>query len=61
MLSGGTKGLSEVNYGAGGLTEGDIAILRFVAAAELLETDLWSGYGAARFFGNAKTGAASLN
>jgi len=31
MLSGGTKGLSEENYGASGLTKGDIAILRFVA------------------------------
>jgi hypothetical protein len=24
-----------------GLTEGDVAILRFLAAAEILETDLW--------------------
>jgi hypothetical protein len=44
VLSGGPKGLSEVNYGAGNLTKGDIAILRFVAAAELLETDLWIQY-----------------
>ena len=26
------------------ITEGDIAILRFLAAAELLETDLWQQY-----------------
>src|SRR5580704_1053705 len=26
------------------LTRGDIAILRFVAAAELIESDLWSQY-----------------
>src|ERR1700734_3747451 len=44
MLSGGTKGLSQATYGAGNLTKGDIAILRFVAAAELLETDLWMQY-----------------
>jgi hypothetical protein len=44
MLSGGTKGLSQANYGSGNLTKGDIAILRFVAAAELLETDLWIQY-----------------
>src|ERR1700734_2471980 len=44
MLSGGTKGLSQATYGARNLTKGDIAILRFVAAAELLETDLWIQY-----------------
>ena len=27
-----------------GLTEGDIAILRFLAAAEIIETDLWQQY-----------------
>jgi len=29
---------------SGGLTEGDAAILRFLAAAEILETDLWQQY-----------------
>src|SRR6478736_5590157 len=29
---------------AGGLTKGDTAILRFLAAAELIETDLWQQY-----------------
>jgi hypothetical protein len=29
---------------SGGLTHGDAAILRFLAAAELLETDLWQQY-----------------
>src|SRR6266446_5376553 len=29
---------------SGGLTKGDEAILRFLAAAELLETDLWQQY-----------------
>jgi hypothetical protein len=30
--------------GRGGLTPGDAAILRFLAAAEILETDLWQQY-----------------
>ena len=30
--------------GAGGLTRGDVAILRFLAAAELIEADLWQQY-----------------
>ena len=29
---------------SGGITEGDVAILRFLAAAELIESDLWSQY-----------------
>src|SRR5262249_58397155 len=29
---------------SGGLTKGDAAILRFLAAAEILETDLWQPY-----------------
>src|SRR5580765_7349647 len=29
---------------AGGLTKGDAAILRFLAAAELIETNLWQQY-----------------
>ena len=28
----------------GGLTKGDVAILRFLAAAELIESDLWTQY-----------------
>src|SRR5262249_5385006 len=30
--------------GSAGLTTGDIAILRFLSAAEILETDLWQQY-----------------
>ena len=30
--------------GNGGLTKGDVAILRFLAAAEILESDLWQQY-----------------
>src|SRR4051794_41821704 len=29
---------------SGGVTKGDAAILRFLAAAELIETDLWQQY-----------------
>jgi hypothetical protein len=43
MLSGGTQVFGQEERG-GGLTRGDIAILRFLAAAELLETDLWTQY-----------------
>ncbi len=39
------KGVSAfADVGRFGLTEGDEAILRFLAAAELLETDLWQQY-----------------
>ena len=31
-------------FASGGLTRGDAAILRFLAAAEILETDLWQQY-----------------
>jgi hypothetical protein len=31
-------------FAKGGLTKGDAAILRFLAAAELIETDLWQQY-----------------
>jgi hypothetical protein len=48
MLSGGTKAFSEDDDrdddGGDSLTRGDVAILRFLAAAELLETDLWTQY-----------------
>jgi hypothetical protein len=36
-------GVSEA-FGKGDLTEGDAAILRFLSAAEILETDLWQQY-----------------
>jgi len=34
----------ETAHASGGLTPGDAAILRFLAAAEILETDLWQQY-----------------
>jgi Ferritin-like domain len=36
-------GVSEA-FGKGDLTQGDAAILRFLSAAEILETDLWQQY-----------------
>jgi hypothetical protein len=37
---------------AGSLTQGDIAILRFLAAAELIESDLWTQYAELGGIGN---------
>src|SRR3984893_3205276 len=42
MLSGGLSALGAVS--SSGITEGDAAVLRFLAAAEILETDLWQQY-----------------
>jgi hypothetical protein len=40
-----SNGLSAIGANQGqGITEGDAAILRFLAAAEILETDLWQQY-----------------
>ena len=38
--------LSDVSpaFASGGLTKGDAAILRFLAAAEIIETDIWQQY-----------------
>jgi Ferritin-like domain len=47
MVGGGLIGASNVALGqesGGSLTKGDIAILRFLAAAELIESDLWLQY-----------------
>ncbi len=42
LLAGGLPAFAEER--SGGLTKGDIAILRFLSAAEILETDLWQQY-----------------
>ena len=42
LLNGGTTALAQ--DGDGSLTKGDAAILRFLAAAELIESDLWTQY-----------------
>src|ERR1700682_1053804 len=43
LLSNGLSALGADRDG-GGITEGDAAVLRFLAAAEILETDLWQQY-----------------
>jgi hypothetical protein len=42
LLSGGKSAFGQASSGS--LNKGDIAILRFLAAAELLESDLWTQY-----------------
>ena len=42
LLAGGLPAFAEAS--GGGLTKGDAAILRFLSAAEILETDLWQQY-----------------
>jgi Ferritin-like domain len=43
LLSNGLSALG-ADQGHGSITEGDAAVLRFLAAAEILETDLWQQY-----------------
>lgn len=42
LLATGLPALAEAE--SGGLTKGDVAILRFLSAAEIIETDLWQQY-----------------
>jgi len=42
LLAAGGPALAEGQ--SGGLTKGDVAILRFLSAAEIIETDLWQQY-----------------
>lgn len=42
LLAGGLPAFAE--GGSSSLTQGDVAILRFLAAAEIIETDLWQQY-----------------
>ena len=47
MVGAGLFGAGKVAFSqesGGSLTRGDIAILRFLAAAELIESDLWTQY-----------------
>lgn len=44
VLSGGAVFSGEAMAATGAITEGDAAILRFLAAAELIESDLWEQY-----------------
>ncbi len=44
VLGAGSLAAAPAAFGAGDLSTGDAAILRFLAAAEILETDLWQQY-----------------
>jgi hypothetical protein len=44
ILSSGLAALGETSHKGPAITWGDIAILQFLAAAEILETDLWQQY-----------------
>ncbi|MGC2111719.1 MAG: twin-arginine translocation signal domain-containing protein [Candidatus Korobacteraceae bacterium] len=44
LLSHGLAAFAQEPSAGGNLTKGDIAILRFLAAAELIESDLWQQY-----------------
>jgi hypothetical protein len=44
LFAGGVPALGHEDEKSGRLTKGDAAILRFLAAAEILETDLWQQY-----------------
>jgi hypothetical protein len=44
ILSSGLAALGETNHKSPAITKGDTAILQFLAAAEILETDLWEQY-----------------
>ena len=44
LAAGGLLVNAEPAFASGGLTHGDAAILRFLAAAEIIETDLWQQY-----------------
>jgi hypothetical protein len=56
LFSGGKSAFGQefaLGQGSGrGLTKGDVAILRFVAAAELIESDLWTQYAELGGIGN---------
>src|SRR5580704_12410026 len=44
ILGSGLAALGETTNQGKGITKGDIAILQFLAAAEIIETDLWEQY-----------------
>jgi hypothetical protein len=51
LFSGGKSAFGQ-DSSSGGLTKGDVAILRFLAAAELIESDLWTQYAELGGIGN---------
>jgi hypothetical protein len=44
LLSSGLRALAETDHKGPAITKGDIAILQFLAAAEIIESDLWEQY-----------------
>jgi hypothetical protein len=44
ILSSGLEALGQTSHKGPAITKGDIAILQFLAAAEIIETDLWQQY-----------------
>jgi hypothetical protein len=52
LLSHGLAAFGQESNAGGSLTQGDIAILRFLAAAELIEADLWTQYAELGGIGN---------
>jgi hypothetical protein len=54
LLANGSSAIAQDRYrgGSGRLNEGDAAILRFLAAAELIESDLWTQYAELGGIGN---------
>jgi hypothetical protein len=52
LLANGTSAHAQYGGGGGRLNAGDIAILRFLAAAELIESDLWTQYAELGGIGN---------
>src|SRR6204780_975500 len=52
LLGNGT--LARAQSGGGSLNPGDVAILQFLAAAELIEADLWTQYAELGGFGDNK-------
>lgn len=56
-LTGATSAFGQTSSGGPAITPGDVAILHFLAAAELIETDLWIQY-AELAVGNARYGRA---
>jgi len=44
LLAGQSRAQSKSHKGSSALSSGDIAILQFLAAAELIESDLWQQY-----------------
>jgi hypothetical protein len=44
ILSSGVAALGQTSHKGPAITKGDIAILQFLAAAEIIESDLWEQY-----------------